>query len=94
MCYLDFYIQYLTEFRPFSELSRSKCQMQCISRLDSNAYLFRQVSDPESPQYGQYLSIQDLTNLLAPSEEDIAAVLSWLESHDISDYVLNSNKVS
>jgi tripeptidyl-peptidase-1 len=54
--------------------------------------ILAQVSDPESPQYGQYLSIQDLTNLLAPAEEDIAAVVSWLESHDISDYVLNTNK--
>lgn len=38
-----------------------------------------EVADPTSPQYGQYLSIDDLTNLPAPAEEDIDAVLAWLE---------------
>jgi hypothetical protein len=83
-------------FDAFSELSDLDLSdsTPCVSRLDSNCIIYRQVSDPESPQYGQYLSIQDLTNLLAPAEEDIAAVVSWLESHDISDYVLNTNKVN
>ena len=56
-------------------------------------YSYRQVSNPESPRYGQYLSIDDLTNLLSPAEEDIEAVLGWLEGHGIFSYELNTNKV-
>ncbi|KAJ7062763.1 Pro-kumamolisin, activation domain-containing protein [Mycena amicta] len=42
------------------------------------------VSQPASPQYGQYLSVNQMQSFLRPSAESLALVINWLDSHNIS----------
>jgi subtilase family serine protease len=46
--------------------------------------LARAVSDPNSPQYGQYLTPQQFRRQFAPSQADVGAVQSWLRSQGFS----------
>ncbi len=46
--------------------------------------LARAVSDPSSPQYGQYLTPQQFRRQFAPSQADVGAVQSWLRSQGFS----------
>eukprot|EP01098_Paradermamoeba_levis_P014139 TRINITY_DN6651_c0_g1_i2.p1 TRINITY_DN6651_c0_g1~~TRINITY_DN6651_c0_g1_i2.p1 ORF type:complete len:124 (+),score=36.39 TRINITY_DN6651_c0_g1_i2:179-550(+) len=45
--------------------------------------LFWAVSDPKSPQYGQYLSLDELTTLIAPEQQSLDQIESWLADHDV-----------
>lgn len=49
--------------------------------FDSKLTLFKDVSDPTSPNYGKYLTIDDITNLVAPSNESIQKVNQWLDEN-------------
>ncbi|KAI0682339.1 subtilisin-like protein [Cerioporus squamosus] len=42
------------------------------------------VSHPASPRYGEHLSKADVTRFVAPTEEGMAAVTSWLARHNIT----------
>ncbi|XP_037550851.1 tripeptidyl-peptidase 1 [Nematolebias whitei] len=42
------------------------------------------VSDPDSPQYGKHLSLEEVASLVRPSELTQKVVHSWLQSHGIS----------
>lgn len=42
-----------------------------------------EVSDPEHERYGAHLSNEDVSGLVAPSSDTLAAVNSWLEENDI-----------
>lgn len=39
------------------------------------------VSDPDSPRYGQWMSAQEVAELTRPADEDVAAVTAWLDAH-------------
>lgn len=41
-------------------------------------------SDPNSPRYGQYFSVEEVHDLFAPSQETVDQVRTWLESEGIS----------
>jgi tripeptidyl-peptidase-1 len=41
-------------------------------------------SDPNSPRYGKYLSVEEVHDLFAPSQETVDQVRTWLESEGIS----------
>lgn len=41
------------------------------------------VSDPDSANYGQHLSTDDVNKLIAPSDESVSLVESWLAGHGI-----------
>uniref|UniRef100_A0A3Q2ZWT5 Tripeptidyl-peptidase 1 n=1 Tax=Kryptolebias marmoratus TaxID=37003 RepID=A0A3Q2ZWT5_KRYMA len=45
----------------------------------------RRVSDPDSPQYGKHLSLEEVASLVRPSELTQKVVRSWLQSHGVSD---------
>ncbi|XP_041121530.1 tripeptidyl-peptidase 1-like [Polyodon spathula] len=47
--------------------------------------LLGRVSDPDSPQYGKYLSLEQLSSLVQPSELTQKVVWRWLESHGVQD---------
>lgn len=40
--------------------------------------LLLDVSDPDSPHYGEYRTVEDITNIVAPSEKTIETVRIWL----------------
>ncbi|OSD07753.1 subtilisin-like protein [Trametes coccinea BRFM310] len=42
------------------------------------------VSDPDSPKYGQHLSKSEVEKFVAPKPEAMAAVTSWLLQHNLS----------
>uniref|UniRef100_A0A8C5HK35 Tripeptidyl-peptidase 1 n=1 Tax=Gouania willdenowi TaxID=441366 RepID=A0A8C5HK35_GOUWI len=43
------------------------------------------VSDPDSPQYGKHLSLQEVADLVRPSELTQKLVRGWLQSHGITN---------
>ena len=40
------------------------------------------VSDPREATYGQWLSLEEIAEIIAPSWDDIELVYSWLESYE------------
>ena len=53
-------------------------------RLDAIKKIALDVNDPDSPNYGQFLSQEQLDGLVAPAAEDMAAVQGWLDEHHLS----------
>ncbi|GCC24782.1 hypothetical protein chiPu_0003184 [Chiloscyllium punctatum] len=47
--------------------------------------LLEQVSNPHSIQYGKYLTLDELSNLIRPSEETLKTVWTWLKNHDVQN---------
>ncbi|XP_077307437.1 tripeptidyl-peptidase 1 [Lithobates pipiens] len=45
--------------------------------------LVGRVSDPDSPQYGHFLSLEDLGALLRPSLDTLRTVRTWLRKHGV-----------
>ncbi|CAG8908338.1 unnamed protein product [Penicillium nalgiovense] len=54
------------------------------SNLDYGHELLMDLSNPHSSRYGQYLSIDEVHNLFAPTEKSVDDVRSWLESAGIA----------
>jgi len=50
--------------------------------LDIVDQLFWQVSDPQHPHYGKYLSTDQLKSIVKPAAETTEAVEAWLEEHN------------
>ena len=38
------------------------------------------VSDPREPTYGEWMSLEQLTEMIAPSHSEVQLVLTWLEN--------------
>ncbi|KAG9690800.1 tripeptidyl-peptidase 1 precursor, partial [Aureobasidium melanogenum] len=51
-----------------------------------------EASDPSHPGYGQYLSAGEIQKLIAPSDETIEMVSTWLTAHDIIAASLSPSK--
>ncbi|KAM4905514.1 tripeptidyl-peptidase 1 isoform 3-T4 [Sylvia borin] len=49
------------------------------------ARLVEAVSDPQSPQYGQYLSLEQVRDLVQPSPTTLMTVLKWLQGHGVEE---------
>uniref|UniRef100_A0A8B9N974 Tripeptidyl-peptidase 1 n=1 Tax=Accipiter nisus TaxID=211598 RepID=A0A8B9N974_9AVES len=47
------------------------------------AQLVDAVSDPRSPRYGKYLSLEQVRDLVQPSPATLMAVLKWLQGHGV-----------
>ncbi|KAM9788056.1 tripeptidyl-peptidase 1 [Syngnathus typhle] len=45
----------------------------------------RVVSDPDSPQYGKYLQLEEVASLVRPSDASLKAVRGWLQSHGVTN---------
>lgn len=52
-----------------------------FSVLEQHLY---EVSDPDSPRYGQHLSKEETEELVAPHPDSLAAVENWLASHGLT----------
>ncbi|KAG5857478.1 hypothetical protein ANANG_G00019880, partial [Anguilla anguilla] len=57
-------------------------KQQNVDRLRT---LLDQVSDPDSPQYGKFLSLEEVASLVRPSQLTHKVVRSWLQSHGVKD---------
>jgi tripeptidyl-peptidase-1 len=49
------------------------------------------VSDPQSAEYGQHLTNEQVHELIAPTATNLAAVMDWLGEHDIVPRALTPN---
>ncbi|KAJ6784771.1 hypothetical protein PWT90_05731 [Aphanocladium album] len=49
------------------------------------------IADPNSPNYGKWLSKEEVEKYTAPAEADVAAVKSWLASAGITDVAMPTN---
>jgi subtilase family serine protease len=52
--------------------------------LDRAAELLRNISDPEHPSYGQHLSAEELSELIAPNGTVVNNVLNWLNERSLN----------
>ncbi|RDW69349.1 subtilisin-like protein [Coleophoma cylindrospora] len=53
------------------------------SNLDKGHDLLMEVSRPSSPRYGQHYTVEEVTDLFAPSESTVDAIRHWLTSSGI-----------
>ena len=60
--------------------------------LDKLEKLFLEVSDPDSPKYGEYLTTSQITDIVAPLSESIAKIEYWLKTHGVTDCRLVANR--
>ncbi|KAM3544603.1 hypothetical protein ARSEF1564_002471 [Beauveria bassiana] len=49
------------------------------------------IANPDSPNYGKWLSKEDVDKYTAPAEADVAAVKAWLASSGITDITMPTN---
>ncbi|KAJ8288769.1 hypothetical protein COCON_G00014280 [Conger conger] len=57
-------------------------RQQNVDRLRE---LLKLVSDPDSPQYGKFLSLEEVASLVRPSQLTQKVVQNWLQSHGVKD---------
>ncbi|OQO09603.1 hypothetical protein B0A48_05005 [Cryoendolithus antarcticus] len=62
------------------------------SNMDVGHDRLMSLSDPNSKQYGQHLSSEEIHDLFAPSKATVDAVKSWLASSGINNVVHSENK--
>lgn len=61
----------------------------CEKRMGGRSYnvfkkkqcLLHNASDPDSPSYGDYLTTDQITKLVAPTNAIVATVLAWIKSY-------------
>ena len=54
--------------------------------------LFWKVSDPDSPKYGNHLTTDQITDMIAPLPETIAKVEDWLKAYGVTNCRLVANR--
>jgi len=45
------------------------------------------ISDPMNPRYGQFYTFDQVNELVAPSDEHVAAVVRWVENYDLPSFL-------
>ncbi|XP_028852194.1 tripeptidyl-peptidase 1 [Denticeps clupeoides] len=53
--------------------------------IDHMKSLLERISDPDSQQYGKYLSLEEVASLVRPSELTQKVLGSWLQHHDVQN---------
>ncbi|GKT43966.1 tRNA (adenine(58)-N(1))-methyltransferase catalytic subunit trm61 [Colletotrichum spaethianum] len=57
-------------------------KMQNIEKLEP---MLRDVSDPDSPNYGKYLTAAQVNDMFKPAQASVAAIQTWLAKENVSD---------
>eukprot|EP01119_Soliformovum_irregulare_P004530 TRINITY_DN15565_c0_g1_i1.p1 TRINITY_DN15565_c0_g1~~TRINITY_DN15565_c0_g1_i1.p1 ORF type:complete len:568 (-),score=185.62 TRINITY_DN15565_c0_g1_i1:11-1585(-) len=60
--------------------------------VDRIEEVLEQVSTPDSPQYGQYWTQDQISELISPSQQDVQSVLNWLEAEGIRREQIQVNR--
>lgn len=60
--------------------------------LDELDRIFNAVTDPDSPDYGKYLTMAQVTNIVAPSSETLETVIAWLKANGAERIAVVNNK--
>lgn len=53
-----------------------------------------EISNPSHARYGQYMSASEINKMIAPTDDSIDLVKTWLREHGISSATLNPTKDS
>ncbi|WYZ40511.1 hypothetical protein EsH8_IV_000852 [Colletotrichum jinshuiense] len=56
-----------------------------LQNIDKLEPMLRDVSDPDSPNYGKYLTAAQVNDVFKPAEAAVAAVQTWLAKENVSD---------
>lgn len=57
-----------------------------LANTDKLKNLLDDISDPSSPNYGSYLTLEEVQELTSPSEHQVQAVISWLSSFGNTEF--------
>ncbi|XP_077155116.1 tripeptidyl-peptidase 1 [Ranitomeya variabilis] len=55
-------------------------KQQNVEKLEA---LVRRVSDPDAPDYGRFLSLEEVRALVQPSDDTLRTVKNWLQKHGV-----------
>ncbi|XP_019742725.1 tripeptidyl-peptidase 1 [Hippocampus comes] len=69
--------------RPTEELELTFALKQ--QNIDVLEETLKVVSDPDSPQYGKYLQLEEVASLVHPSDPSQKVVRSWLQNHGVTN---------
>ncbi|XP_061551954.1 tripeptidyl-peptidase 1 [Phycodurus eques] len=69
--------------RPTEKLELTFALLQ--QNVDVLEETLKVVSDPDSPQYGKYLQLEEVASLVRPSDASQKVVHSWLQSHGVTN---------
>lgn len=59
---------------------------------DELDHLLTQIYDPQSPNYHQYLNVQEFTDRFGPTQQDYDAVVAWAETNGLKVTDIASNR--
>lgn len=62
------------------------------NNLEEFEALFWEVTDPRNANYGEYLTAEQVTEMVAPSEEVVASMEKWLLDNGIYNYRITGNR--
>lgn len=80
----------LDKVKPDTELKITfALKQENVEHLEN---ILLKVSDPDSPFYGRYLTIEEITDLVSPSDEAIKIVQTWLKRKGVHDCDLTMNR--
>lgn len=91
-------------FHPEHALERRRAESDALLPmrigLKQNRYAMKNaeawlmsVSQPDSPQYGQHWSQEEVIDAFKPSEDTLQNVTEWLHSYGITDFTHTDNKL-
>lgn len=63
-------------------------KQQNLKELDR---LFWEVSDPQSPGYGKYLTMEQVNALVAPPKQNVNRLVSWLRANGVKSEAISVN---
>jgi len=64
-----------------------------VRNREALAHLAEQVSDPKSPNYGQYLTPNEFTARFGPTEKDYQAVIKFARAHGLTVTRTHANRM-
>lgn len=64
-----------------------------VRNREALAHLTEQVSDPKSPNYGQYLTREQFTARFGPTEQDYQAVINFARAHGLTVTHTHANRM-
>ena len=58
--------------------------------IDQLEHIFKQVSNPQHPNYGKYLTVDEITQLVQPSKDALNRLGIWLQEHNV-EFTMSGN---
>ncbi|KAF4783301.1 Pro-kumamolisin [Colletotrichum scovillei] len=62
-----------------------------LQNIDKLEPMLRDVSDPDSPNYGKYLTAAQVNDMFKPAEASVKAIQTWLANENVTDVSYTDN---